>query len=67
MFMAGPLLCAFSQVVNDYFDRDVDRINEPDRADRGQSLATRTIVLVAARAGGAGARHRVLCSARRSA
>jgi chlorophyll synthase len=31
MFLAGPLLCAFSQVLNDWFDRDVDRINEPDR------------------------------------
>lgn len=31
MFMAGPILCGMSQVVNDYFDRDVDAINEPNR------------------------------------
>ena len=47
MFMAGPLLCAFSQVVNDYFDRDVDRINEPNRPTAANMLDTRTIVVVA--------------------
>ncbi|MGJ3239670.1 MAG: chlorophyll synthase ChlG [Anaerolineae bacterium] len=31
MIMAGPILCGMSQVVNDYYDRDVDAINEPDR------------------------------------
>lgn len=31
MVMAGPILCGVSQVINDYFDRDVDAINEPDR------------------------------------
>jgi chlorophyll synthase len=29
--LAGPLLCAASQAVNDWFDRDVDAINEPQR------------------------------------
>ncbi len=29
--MAGPLLCAASQAVNDWFDRHVDAINEPNR------------------------------------
>lgn len=29
--LAGPLLCGASQIVNDWFDRDVDRLNEPDR------------------------------------
>lgn len=29
--LAGPLLCATSQVVNDWFDRHVDAINEPNR------------------------------------
>jgi len=47
MVMAGPLLCAFSQVVNDYFDRDVDRINEPNRPTAANLLSTRTIVIVA--------------------
>jgi len=48
MLMAGPLLCAFSQVVNDHFDRDVDRINEPDRPTAANLLGTQTIVVVAA-------------------
>jgi chlorophyll synthase len=29
--LAGPLVCGASQVVNDWFDRHVDAINEPDR------------------------------------
>ncbi len=29
--VAGPLVCATSQAVNDWFDREVDRINEPHR------------------------------------
>lgn len=29
--LAGPLVCGTSQVVNDWFDRDVDAINEPNR------------------------------------
>ena len=45
MVMAGPLLCAFSQVVNDYFDRDVDRINEPSRV-TAANLGGRTILLI---------------------
>jgi chlorophyll synthase len=47
MVMAGPLLCGFSQVINDYFDRDVDRINEPERPTAANQLDTRTIALVA--------------------
>ncbi len=31
VFLAGPLLCASSQAVNDWFDRHVDAINEPNR------------------------------------
>lgn len=31
VLVAGPLVCATSQAVNDWFDRDVDAINEPDR------------------------------------
>lgn len=31
LVLAGPLLCAGSQAVNDWFDRDVDAINEPGR------------------------------------
>ncbi len=31
VLLAGPLVCGTSQVVNDWFDRDVDALNEPDR------------------------------------
>jgi chlorophyll synthase len=29
--LTGPLVCATSQAVNDWFDREVDAINQPDR------------------------------------
>ena len=31
LLLAGPLVCATSQAVNDWFDRHVDAINEPGR------------------------------------
>lgn len=31
VLLAGPLVCGMSQAVNDWFDRHVDAINEPDR------------------------------------
>lgn len=31
MLLAGPIVCGTSQAVNDWFDRHVDAINEPDR------------------------------------
>ena len=31
ILLAGPLVCGASQVVNDWFDREVDAINEPER------------------------------------
>jgi len=31
VLLAGPLVCATSQAVNDWFDRHVDAVNEPDR------------------------------------
>jgi chlorophyll/bacteriochlorophyll a synthase len=31
ILLTGPLVCGTSQAVNDWFDRDVDAINEPDR------------------------------------
>jgi chlorophyll synthase len=31
VLLAGPLVCATSQAVNDWFDRHVDAINEPNR------------------------------------
>ena len=31
MFMSGPLLAGFTQTINDFYDRDIDAINEPYR------------------------------------
>jgi chlorophyll synthase len=31
VFVTGPLVCGASQAVNDWFDRDVDAVNEPGR------------------------------------
>ncbi len=31
ILLAGPLVCAMSQAINDWYDRDVDAINEPSR------------------------------------
>jgi len=31
LVLVGPLVCAMSQAVNDWYDRDVDAINEPNR------------------------------------
>lgn len=31
MLLAGPLLTGYTQIVNDYYDRDLDAINEPYR------------------------------------
>ncbi len=47
MILAGPLLCAFSQVVNDWFDREVDRINEPERPTAANALPPTAILAVA--------------------
>jgi chlorophyll synthase len=43
MVLAGPLLCAFSQVTNDWFDREVDRINEPERPTAANLLSPITV------------------------
>jgi chlorophyll synthase len=45
--LAGPLLCAFSQVTNDWFDREVDRINEPDRPTAANLLSPITVGAIA--------------------
>ena len=31
LFLSGPLVCGMSQAVNDWYDREVDAINEPHR------------------------------------
>ena len=53
IIMAGPVLCGFSQVINDYFDRDIDAVNEPYRLvpagliSTTQVFITLTILLIA--------------------
>lgn len=46
MLLAGPLLCAFSQITNDWFDRDVDRINEPERPTAANALEPQVILAI---------------------
>ena len=48
MILAGPLLCAFSQVTNDWFDREVDRINEPDRPTAADLLGPGIVLAISA-------------------
>ena len=31
MILAGPLLTGFTQTINDWYDREIDAINEPNR------------------------------------
>jgi len=31
MVMAGPFLTGYTQTINDYYDREIDAINEPYR------------------------------------
>jgi chlorophyll synthase len=45
--LAGPLVCATSQAVNDWFDRDVDAINEPQRPIPSGRMPGRTGLYVA--------------------
>lgn len=45
MVLAGPVLCGFSQIINDYFDRDVDAINEPHRLIPSGRVSTQQIAL----------------------
>lgn len=45
MVLAGPVLCGFSQVINDYFDRDVDALNEPNRLIPSGRISTLQIVI----------------------
>jgi chlorophyll/bacteriochlorophyll a synthase len=47
VLLAGPLVCATSQAVNDWFDRHVDAINEPQRPIPSGRLPGRTGLYVA--------------------
>jgi chlorophyll synthase len=45
--LAGPILCGLSQVVNDYCDREVDALNEPDRLiPSGQVSAAQVFITI---------------------
>ena len=45
--LAGPLVCAMSQAANDWFDRHVDAINEPNRPIPSGRLPGRTGLWIA--------------------
>lgn len=47
LLLTGPLVCATSQAVNDWFDRHVDAINAPDRPIPSGRLPGRTGLYVA--------------------
>ncbi|MEY3105169.1 MAG: chlorophyll synthase ChlG, partial [Pseudomonadota bacterium] len=47
IILAGPLVCATSQAVNDWFDRHVDAINEPQRPIPSGRLPGRTGLYIA--------------------
>ncbi len=43
LLLAGPLLCGMSQAINDYFDREVDAVNEPWRVLPSGKLTLRQV------------------------
>lgn len=45
VILAGPVLCGFSQVVNDYFDREVDALNEPNRLIPSGLVSTNQVII----------------------
>jgi chlorophyll synthase len=48
MLLGGPLLCGMSQVINDYFDREVDAVNEPYRLIPSGMVSMRQIAITVA-------------------
>ena len=47
MLMSGPLLAGYTQTINDYYDRDIDAINEPYRPiPSGKISETQVIVQI---------------------
>ncbi len=49
VLLCGPLVCGTSQVINDWFDREVDALNEPQRPiPSGRVPAHRALALAAA-------------------
>jgi chlorophyll synthase len=47
ILLAGPLLCATSQAINDWFDRHVDAVNEPHRPIPSGRIAGRWGLVIA--------------------
>jgi chlorophyll synthase len=45
IIMSGPLLCGVSQVINDYFDREVDAINQPERLIPSGKVSLRQVMV----------------------
>lgn len=45
IIMAGPILCGLSQIVNDYCDREVDAINEPQRLIPSGMVSVRHVLI----------------------
>lgn len=43
--LAGPILCGLSQVVNEYYDREVDALNEPNRPIPSGQVSMRQVVV----------------------
>lgn len=43
--LAGPILCGLSQVINDYFDRDIDALNEPNRLIPAGLVSTQQLIV----------------------
>lgn len=46
ILMAGPVLCGLSQVINDYCDREVDAINQPERPVPSGLISLRHIQII---------------------
>jgi len=48
MLLTGPLATGTCQMLNDYFDRDLDQINEPDRPIPGGAISLRSATVLIA-------------------
>ncbi|HEX2909733.1 MAG TPA: chlorophyll synthase ChlG [Chloroflexia bacterium] len=54
LLLSGPLLCGMSQAINDYFDREVDAVNEPWRILPSGRITLRQVYQLIAALGFAG-------------
>lgn len=48
IMLAGPVLCGVSQIINDYFDRDIDAVNEPNRLIPSGQISMQQILITIA-------------------